>query len=746
MNKKRILPLLPTLFLATALLGLLLFVSATASGQAVVHPARANVLPPVSNPDGRLGVCYAFYEDETLPPYSGQRPYLDLVYDAGARHDRWDFSWTAIQPNNQDQWLWDGHEEIVQIENAKGMDVLGILLWTPEWAATNRALAESPGEHPDLEAADARFLAHTQNPLSPDGPTANENRPPRNLDQPVFVAGQINRDNYWGHYVYNVAKNFDGSDPTLRVDAWEIWNEPEWDFFWTGTTQDYCQLLKVGYKAIKGEDGVTGGNPAATVVFGGLHYWDDPSFYKAVLDCLAADPEAAQYNYYFDVMSVHFYSRSDNTYDRVNEIKSEMATRGMSEHPIWLTETGAPIYGDTPYRAKGDYFLSADEEAAYVLQSYPNALAAGVERYYFFRAHDADVNNLGAPFGLIRNDKTLRPAYTAYQVAAKYLKGENQVTRVSTTENTRVSLWGTPRGKISVLWNRTPNPMTYTVEAAMPTATLIDRWGVTQTVTAANGYYTLPLPVATANLVTYPDDYVVGGDPLILIETDTVSPTSNLNPLPARTHSIAVDLTWTASDADSGIWYTEIQSSTSPSGPWATFAGWSETQGVTETVYRAQQPGTVFFRARTRDRVGNWEAWPASFEVSTTVDADIFTEFHWQVDTLYNDSNRNGVWDRVGTGSLKPEITLTHVSMRFVDEEWRTIASVISDSWRFTQTLPPGSYSFVAEAGDADGDGWIYLESWDLDGTIDPLYAPATTTLGLLPREDIHLPILLKTR
>ena len=733
MMKRLLLPLFPVVLLV-----LLLLAIRPPLGQAAVDSTEKPLQLTVTEPDGRLGVCYGFYED---PPDSGQRPYLDLAYAAGARHDRWDFSWTAIQPQNQDQWNWSGHERIVRAETAKDMGVLGILLWTPQWAATHQGLTGWAEYLATLASAGSRFFAHANNPVAPNTPTLFSSSPPQNLYQPVFVNGQINRGNYWGYYVYNLAKHFDGSDPTLRVDAWEMWNEPDWSFFWSGSPEDYCQLLKVGYKAIKGEDGAVGGNPNATVLFGAVLYWLENSqeFLDRVLDCLAADPAAEQNNHFFDVMSVHFYSRSDNTYDEVNKVKSKMAARGMVNQPIWLTETGAPMYGDTPYLEKRDYLLSIDEEAAYVLQSYANALAAGVGKYFFFRAHDAD---MGEPHGLIRNDKSLRPAYSAYQVAAEYLKGENQVTRVPNGEAMRVSLWGTPQGKVSVLWNRTPNPVVYGMQAAMPNATLVDRWGGTQGINAVNGFYTLTLPVATANLESNPSDYIVGGDPLILVETDIISPTSALQPLPPLTLGSAITLTWTASDTQSGVWYLQIQSSTSPDGPWAVVAGLNETQGVTQTVVHIDQNATFYFRARARDRVGNWELWPPGHEVSTDVDAN--TELRWQVDALFNDSNRNAIWDPpVGSGSLKPEITLTHVSMRFVGPDWQVITSAISNSWHFTRTLLPGTYTFIARWRDDGGDDWMTLEPVVIDGTVDPLYAPVSRTIGLLPSQALYLPIYL---
>jgi hypothetical protein len=425
----------------------------------------------------------------------------------------------------------------------------------------------------------------------------------------------------------------------------------------------------------------------------------------------------------------------------INLIRSGMAARGMADHPIWLTETGAPLYGDAspgqPVLPKADNYLSVDEEAAYTLQSYSNALASGVERYYFFRAHDADMLE---PHGLMRNDASVRPAYVAYQVAAQVLKGENQATRAQSEDATRVSLWGTPRGKVSVLWNRTPNPVTYTLEAALPTATRVDRWGVTTTISATQGYYTVSLPVATANLVSDPDDYIVGGDPLILIETDTLSPTSALAPLPAVTKGSTITLTWTATDTGSGVWYTEIQRGVSPAGPWETVTGLGQARGTTQTLLLGDNGATYYFRARARDRVGNWEPWPVSFDVSTTVDSD--TELHWEIQALFNDNNRNGVWDPPGTGSLKPEIALSGVALRFVDAAGQTITSVVSNSWRFTRTLLPGSYRFVAQWEDPDGGHWDYVEHLYADGLVDPLYAPSSPLVGLLRHERIYLPLV----
>ena len=109
---------------------------------------------------------------------------------------------------------------------------------------------------------------------------------------------------------------------------------------------------------------------------------------------------------------------------------------------------------------------------------------------------------------------------------------------------------------------------------------------------------------------------------------------------------------------------------------------------------------------------------------------------------LDTDLPENTEWDRSLTEGLKPEITLTQVSMRFIDEAWHTITATIGGAWQFTQTFPEGSYTFIAEWEDPDGDEWIWLKTWNLNGAVDPLYAPVTDTIGLLPRQEIYLPLV----
>ena len=59
----------------------------------------------------------------------------------------------------------------------------------------------------------------------------------------------------WENYVFKTVEHFRG-----RVRHWEVWNEPCWQGFFSGTPEEYAELLKVAYRAIKRADPHGGGH------------------------------------------------------------------------------------------------------------------------------------------------------------------------------------------------------------------------------------------------------------------------------------------------------------------------------------------------------------------------------------------------------------------------------------------------------------------------------------------------------
>ena len=609
-------------------------------------------LPPVIEADGSMGTCYSFYEID-----AGQEPLAREAYAAGSRWDRFDVRWNAIE-SEPGQFDFAPHEQLVDRDLDYGLQIVAILGSTAQWAATDCASTAQVSQPDPLP------LGHPPLPQSTDDSLWWRACPPKNLDRPWN-----DPTNYWGRYVYETAHHFRD-----KIDVWEIWNEPDLLSFWTGSPAEYARLLQVGYRAVKAAD------PEATVLFGGLAYWTDPSFYKQVLHELQMMDGASEHNGYFDALSLHLYSNVYNIAPVASQIQADMLAT-VGPHPIWLTETGVPIWGENQQPDPYDYSATAEEGAAFMIQGYAAARSAGIERFFVFRTHD---HTMGEAFGLIRNDRSLRPGYVAYQVAARYLHGENQITGpFSDGTVRRITFWGTSQGRIDVLWKETGGEaIQHRHPAVVPTATLVDHHGQHQVLNADQGAFSMSLDPATANTGYY-GEMIIGGPPVLLIQSDPEIPTSTLRPLPSTATTTALTLTWDVTDTVSGYWYAQIDEAPTPNGPWSRAADWSETRGSTQTVVDIPVGEPAYFRARVRDNVGNWEPWPATAEVSTT--AYLTRTVHLSL-TSYLDENGNDTWDSNEPVPLSPP----SISWRSLDGT--VITETHGTSWSVTETVQIGTY------------------------------------------------------
>ena len=656
-----------TLLFTVSILALVVLLTLP-SDSGAVGPSGVLPLPPVNHTDGRAGLCYSFYPDGET-----DRAFMTLAHQAGSRWDRFDFVWPRLEPENGhwdygDDGAFADYDTLVDDLTTVGIDIVGILLWTPEWAASGDVSALAAAGPPERPAGWYEPVPRSQDMVEPLTFPSVWASPPRNLYEPWYsgwMGGHEGPTNYWGRFVYTVVERYGD-----QVKHWEMWNEPEWNVFWTGSSGDYAQLLKIGYQATKAACA------DCQVLFGGLHYWINTEYYKWVLNALAEDPEGPANNLFFDVMSLHLYSRSSTAYDVVNGIRGAMHARG-AHHPIWITETGVPLWGDADpnYRDKYDYAATPDEAGAYAIQSYANAWASGVERYFFFRTHDGDMPDLyGEYFGMIRNDRSLRPAYVAYQVATSHLISPTMVTNWTYGSGVRrVTLWGTPQGKVSVLWNSTPDELAFDYAATLPAARLVDRHGNEQVIGAAEGVFGLSLPGATANLVSHPHDYFIGGDPYLVIEEDTVPPSKAVvDPLPATTVTRTVMIEASAVDEVSGIWGYELGVQ-KDGGSWKK---WGQLHPAPITYTGGEHGGGYCFRVRAWDRVGNPGPW-SDQERCTTLDWT--RELHVDIPLVFGD--RDGDGQRGDDDPILDEVTFRLVNRT----NHEVVAEAIGPSWTFTK-------------------------------------------------------------
>ena len=133
------------------ILGAALALMSAFQPRATAGPVAITPLPPVVEPDGRAGACYSFYYD---PPSGPDRPFIPMAHAAGSRWDRFDFVWPNIEPAN-DNWEFAAYDTLVNDLHAADMRIVGILLWTPDWAATS-GLNEGASKDDVLKAITAK--------------------------------------------------------------------------------------------------------------------------------------------------------------------------------------------------------------------------------------------------------------------------------------------------------------------------------------------------------------------------------------------------------------------------------------------------------------------------------------------------------------------------------------------------------------------------------------------------------------
>ena len=447
--------------------------------------------------DPRLGVAEGFRNPGAMS-------------DIQAGWERLILPWDEVQPDSPGDFSHLGitiSDSQLQSEINRGEHIVGLFEFTPGWAQAD--------------------------------PASGKRSPPQNLDLPFD-----DPNNYWGQFVYETVKHYEG-----RIDDWVLWNEPEFhpgdpgaggSFTWLGTDEQFAQLLKVGYLAAKKA------NPKARVSFPGTSYWVDalsnrPQFYDRLLTILQQDPDAANNNYYHDVVALNLYRAPDDIYRVYSIFKGIQQQHGIDK-PIWLTETNAMPsndpdvscpHSDTPIQT------TLDEQANYGMQAFAMAAAAGYQRFEFYQMTDQNPCAEPAVWGITRDDGSRRPVSQALQTMVSQIAGYTSVHFVPYERETQdwspwpddptslmpnwevyqVAFDKPGNQRVTVLWNGDGSDLRARVKQNGSSAVVVDRDGKQQPATANSGWWVVSLPGATAH---YPEDpagyHFIGGEPVLLVE------------------------------------------------------------------------------------------------------------------------------------------------------------------------------------------------------------------------------------
>ncbi len=425
--------------------------------------------------------------------------------EAGAGLNRWALYWNETQfstNTDPDSWSWEYADSIINRDVANAIETIPILTGTAEKFVTSGSAAIGPPRiggglfpgAPIIEGAGISTAASV----------------PAGLEEPVFVDGAINPANPWGWFVYNVVHRYKD-----RVRAWEIWNEPDFDLFWSGSNAEYVRLLKVGYLAAKAAD------PTTTVLFGGMAYWEDQGFLPEVLDLIVSDPDAAANGFFFDVLPIHLYANPYHIKNLAPWAKDQMTARGISGKPVWVNETNIALC--ERYGCPSTYRASETEQASFVIQAMALSFVSNVDRLFAFQLYD-DGNT--EDFGFRDNEGLYRASYVAFQVGSRYLRSPSAVAQGSVGQIERIVLDGTPLGRVTVVWNNGTTETATGIRASAASALLVDQGGNQSVTTAVDGFYVLVLPGKT-NQYAAGAEGEVPGRPFLIIED--VPPNGCLN-------------------------------------------------------------------------------------------------------------------------------------------------------------------------------------------------------------------------
>ena len=458
-------------------------------------------------PNDRFGLNRASFGLDTPLGYN-----LNLAAEAGALWNRWPLYWYLVE--SEDGLDYTAYDRAVAEDLRRGTSLDLVLLGTPP----SRASGENPH-----------------------GAT------PENLETPIFADGTdeyapgkaINPENHWARFVSLTVRRYkpngelheQGVIPDgVGVRHWEIWNEPDVSYYWyargPGTeVGDYFRLLKVAYLAAKSAD------PGAKIVLGGLSYWGSEDWITRLIQAIKADPDSGKNGHYFDVMAWHVYSRAVDLYNRASWSRHLLRDHGITGKQVWINETNIPVWGDpTPERRDpGTHRGNPEEQAAFILQAYAYGFAGGADRIFTFMLYD-DCWQYGEHYGLVRNppgdypiedcasDGRPRPAYTAYKIAAAYLRDITASRVFSHGPGGQVDTvqFDTASGaRVTVILNKFGHPVTVDLPVR-GRAHLIDQDGSTQMVRPNDrGRFSLSLPGATAN------DAREGEEPFLIVGSRT---------------------------------------------------------------------------------------------------------------------------------------------------------------------------------------------------------------------------------
>jgi hypothetical protein len=301
------------------------------------------------------------------------------------------FYWDSIEPD-EGEWDFSSYDALVDTAKASGKKVLGVLAYDVWWI------------HDDL-------------------------------DSHMYIPPEKLR--YYSEYVRETVARYRG-----KVDAWCIWNEPNFSF-WNGTREEFLELARRGAEAVREAD-------SEVILLGG-------AFNRGVLG-LPEDYIRGLFETGImeqaDAVAFHPYElnpeRSVKLYDQFRALVDEY---GFGDK-IWITEIGYPTGGWYPTA------VSEKQFPAHIIKTFVPFAARGAQKllwYQLFDPHRRNSRNSEDFFGLVRSRREYRSkGAEAFRLCAVYLSGSRytprQLRRESLPDSLQAFYFEGEQGSVLVFW------------------------------------------------------------------------------------------------------------------------------------------------------------------------------------------------------------------------------------------------------------------------------------------------------
>jgi Cellulase (glycosyl hydrolase family 5) len=265
--------------------------------------------------------------------------------------------------------LWDDGVKWAQIETAQGVY---------HWSELDTWISKAQAQHVDVlyTIGDTPKWAGTVPKGSPCGPNGSHScSAPTDLN-----SDGTGTDKHFSDFITALVERYKG-----QIAYYELWNEPDCNCFWAGTTAQLVRMGKDAASIIRSKD------PKAKIL--------SPSGHGPTMKSWFEDYVAAGGAKNFDIVNAHLRGTSSTNKDpeafltMYDDVTAETAKRNLSHLPVWDDEHGIK---------KGDPVSDPDELAGFVARALLLRAGVGLQRQYVYTwDHNLQGNDSGTAWNTV---------------------------------------------------------------------------------------------------------------------------------------------------------------------------------------------------------------------------------------------------------------------------------------------------------------------------------------------------------